>query len=485
MKNDPKEVKNDLNKLNNIQNENKDDDIKGKYYELQLPKKSNQVNNQKNIKPITKTVTNKKSEPIKNVSEENKKYIVDLDKDRNSGNRHEQRIELVKRKIYEGKLNNAQYKMFANEFSKEFEEVTGEKIQGRKESNRVESVKNIIAKQKIEQNTTESTTEIAANMQELNPVNISEEVQMQLRESANYESDEANDHYVAGYDNKMPLLAYKRWYNNFYAAGMRDMDFEKATVKYNARYGNYETAYKAWEDGKNQAIENAKITMSTEQRKAISMYKEVLGREVEVVDDIKGANGMYKDGKIYISSKSSNTGLTVLAHELTHNIKDTSPELYKEYENTVIDYMKTNYPSEYNDVSENLKRIYNTDNMDEINEEIVANASEKFLYDEAAVKELCLNNKTLGEKVVEFFREIIAKISNLVKNYKETSMEAKMLNADLEVYTKARDIWVKALLTSVNNTSIDYSTATKYNKKHQEIMMDYANAVNDNLYLYY
>ena len=82
-------------------------------------------------------------------------------------------------------------------------------------------------------------------------------------------------------------------------------------------------------------------------------------------------------------------------------------------------------------------------------------------------------------KLLDSIKAVITKIKGLLSGYEAQSPEAKLLAADLEKYEKARDLWLAGLLASVDNTGIDFSQTARYSQSKQETMLEYAEAVDE------
>lgn len=115
----------------------------------------------------------------------------------------------------------------------------------------------------------------------------------------------------------------------------------------------------------------------------------------------------------------------------------------------------------------------------DINEEIAAFASEKFLYDTDAIKQFVKDNRTLAQKVLDVITEIIDKIKSLISDYQPRSREAKLLQQEQDIYEAARDLWYDALNksdehsveseTKMSFRSDFYAEYDKWNHKNPRI----------------
>lgn len=265
--------------------------------------------------------------------------------------------------------------------------------------------------------------------------------------------------FIADYKDGMPVDTYARAFDMFYKAGYNELTFEQAlstSDAFEAVIGK-PTLYAIHSLGMNQAAEASKTFTNTEQKELVNTMAKALGVTVQY-QDIPGANGMYKDGMIYISNNTINPSMVVMSHELTHHLKANVTEEYATYENYVIDYFKEFHTKEYDSLYKAMTEQYGNDDA-LIREEIAANAAETFLTDSEAVNRFVKQNRTIAEKIADFLDNFIAKLKELYQGYKAQGKAGKMLAEDIEVYEKARDLWYDAVnakersLSQISNES--------------------------------
>lgn len=261
--------------------------------------------------------------------------------------------------------------------------------------------------------------------------------------------------FIADYKDGMPVDTYARAFDMFYKAGYNELTFEQALTTsdaFEAVIGK-PTLYAIHSLGMNQAAEASKTFTNTEQKELVNTMAKALGVTVQY-QDIPGANGMYKDGMIYISNNTINPSMVVMSHELTHHLKANVTEEYATYENYVIDYFKEFHTKEYDSLYKAMTEQYGNDDA-LIREEIAANAAETFLTDSEAVNRFVKQNRTIAEKIANFLDNFIAKLKELYQGYKAQGKAGKMLAEDIEVYEKARDLWYEAVNAGQNPVGSD------------------------------
>jgi len=145
---------------------------------------------------------------------------------------------------------------------------------------------------------------------------------------------------------------------------------------------------------------------------------------------------------ININVKSKNPSAQILSHELTHSIENT--DSYLQLRSVIFDRMKRDgmdldaeYRKKemlYNDAGYRLR------DEGEIAHEIIAEQIEKrYLTDEASIRSLVSENRTLGQRIREWFDSLLAKMGNA---------EAK----ERDYVRQVRDLYAKALGESVSRS---------------------------------
>lgn len=321
----------------------------------------------------------------------------------------------------------------------------------------------------------------ATIVQPVSNLNFDNAVTQALYQTAEGYKDAGARNFVMEYNGES-LIAYKKGFNAYYDAATVGIPMRKV----NSVYGNMLTekqkaaAYTAGETDLNfeQRYENLKVARETktagsqvlendafrsltkENQTILKAYAKMSGANVVVDETISAGNGRYangyydNNGTIHIAADATSPISVVANHELTHYLQQYSP-IYDEYKNEVINYLmqKENMPldglierhmSNYENAGRQISR-------EEAMDEIVANASEMFLTDESAVQQMVRENRSIGEKVLDFFKEFISNLKKMLAGYEPKSKEAQMLNEDLEVAQKAEKIWLEAMQDAREN----------------------------------
>ena len=182
-------------------------------------------------------------------------------------------------------------------------------------------------------------------------------------------------------------------------------------------------------------------------RKNGKIYNNINGVEVE-----SGANGWYVEGSnaIYIDLNAGNNseglGLFTLSHEIGHAIREWSTAKWQTLADTVVEAIDnqaeidSNTPTFEEMMADKLAKYkrfrdagnenYNyTDEQleDMAYEDVVSDSFEKLMADEQTFSEIMDNikqqDKSLWQKIKDFFKDFVNKLGNVLKSYENVSPE--------------------------------------------------------------
>lgn len=179
-------------------------------------------------------------------------------------------------------------------------------------------------------------------------------------------------------------------------------------------------------------------------------------------------NGFYDpdSNTININVKSKNPSAQILSHELTHSIENT--DSYLQLRSVIFDRMKRDgmdldaeYRKKelmYNDAGYRLR------DEGEIAHEIIAEQIEKrYLTDEASIRSLVSENRTLGQRIREWFDSLLAKMGNAEAKERDYVRQVRDLYARAlgeSVQGAQQNAEVKHSLTWINDAGIEvYETS--------------------------
>lgn len=221
----------------------------------------------------------------------------------------------------------------------------------------------------------------------------------------------------------------------------------------------------------------------------IGEYAKSIGREVIIVNDTEElgygrANGMYQNGKIVLALNNTGGVMSVyFGHELFHDLKQTSPKQANELQSYVLDRLKNNadydYDARFADLEdkygETLKGKTDTQKKSAIDEEIAANACFTVLSNENNFTALVKQNRSLAEKVRDFFADFVNKIRNALTRLAKSNPEYAALQNDYEAQQKILEMFNKALESS--NTDVLNNNEIRLSKKITESLDSFTKEV--------
>lgn len=192
-------------------------------------------------------------------------------------------------------------------------------------------------------------------------------------------------------------------------------------------------------------------TIQTAQR-----LSDILGRNIRFYDGntrqdaSRGANGYYVRGEdtIYVNSRSRNPVAQIISHELTHSVE--LADAYADLSDLVLNRIQQTGGN-----LEQLRRekaeLYASRgaqlaSQEEIDQEIVAQYVERYLLtDEQSIRELTQQNRSLGQRILSWLNQLLAKLGNA------SAQERAFI-------TQARDTYARAL----------QQTQTSFNQQTQQ-----------------
>lgn len=184
---------------------------------------------------------------------------------------------------------------------------------------------------------------------------------------------------------------------------------------------------------------------SKKQRTLSGFVLNGLGLENYVKEGGIEEQGSYNEStnEITFGEKTGHSRVEILAHELTHMMKQHARETYNELEKVVLDSFKEN--GVYDKIFKNIKETYGEDSTKElIDEEIVASAMQEMLFNENVINELCKEKPNFARKIIAAIRKAIEELRNVFRGNIGTD-ESKMLSQDIEALEKAEKLYAKGL----------------------------------------
>ena len=186
------------------------------------------------------------------------------------------------------------------------------------------------------------------------------------------------------------------------------------------------------------------------------------------------ANGWYdsSDGSIHIDLRAGQNGkgtmLFTAAHELTHFIKEKSPENFEALERIVAEGFTKKGLSIDALIDKQIEKAKNDGreiSREDAREEMIADACETMLADGSLIKKLSAlktENKGLWSAIKRFFDNLFSKIDKLYRNLKPDSAEGKYIADMRKTAKKLKAAFAEGL------TAVSEKTAAKTKKTASE-----------------
>lgn len=162
-------------------------------------------------------------------------------------------------------------------------------------------------------------------------------------------------------------------------------------------------------------------------------------------------NGYYQDGKIYVNTRSENAVAQIVSHELTHSVEFA--DAYQDLSKVVFTRIQ-NMGADIQSLRQQKQALYAENghalkDMTAVDQEIVAEFVEQYLLtDEQTILQVAAQNRSLGQRIVNWFDSLLAKLGN------KNAQERTFLN-------NARNLWAKALEQTKKQASPAESRATQ------------------------
>lgn len=350
-----------------------------------------------------------------------------------------------------------------------------------------------------------------------------------LKKSAEvFEGDTAKSYVYAYGDNgyKGNVYDYNKGFNAVYMAQQQgksineayDIALDKgshitpiqATIAYDA--AKNDTAVAEFKDALSSPIKIGATVVAKsvdkEQQSTISFINEMAktaGVEVVIparMQDVglKDANGAYVNGKIVLPLDNESKMMNIyLGHEMFHHFKVNAPESADFLQNTIIEKLKADGSYKYNERLEKIINDYGFEGTREqqvaaAHEEMAANACFTVFSNEANVKQLVAQDRTLAQKVRDFFAGLIDRMKKAIAVISNNAEYRAF--SDEESMQEIVDLFDNCLKESQKNNTINNdsvpSTGIKFAKKingypynMQTVIKDYLNSVDDDILQFY
>ena len=357
--------------------------------------------------------------------------------------------------VQSGEGNNAPYNVLSNNQTEDFIREEGSKAVEPELSNRIQQIDS--TRKAMEQNA--------------------------LHEfSGNYDT-EGKQAFMKNYDGSLDLPTYIKAYNDIYniarynyktghedlqtgavkTARMALLSEEQRKEIYKAGFRDLMATEKNWNQNFKERVEKREggvMDYVPHAPKNLITVLNALGKNTGLlfrITDSKyadGANGSYEKGKgiITIDLQSDNI-LGTVSHEMTHWLKDYNELAYPMFRGHVVESLVRSSGTDFDTLKEAYRNSYGQ-NMteEEIVDEIVADATTRFLNDEKLVKEILADKETKGfaEKILDWIKSVIDAYKELISHTGDRRASLA-LQEDLKRYEEARELWSYGIEEATQN----------------------------------
>ena len=300
--------------------------------------------------------------------------------------------------------------------------------------------------------------------------------------SGNYDT-EGKQAFMKNYDGSLDLPTYIKAYNDIYniarynyktghedlqtgavkTARMALLSEEQRKEIYKAGFRDLMATEKNWNQNFKERVEKREggvMDAVPHAPKNLTTVLNALGKNTGLlfrITDSKyadGANGSYEKGKgiITIDLQSDNI-LGTVAHEMTHWLKDYNEIAYPMFRGHVVESLVRSSGTDFDTLKEAYRNSYGQ-NMteEEIVDEIVADATTRFLNDEKLVKEILADKETKGfaAKILDWIKSVIDAYKELISHTGDRRASLA-LQEDLKRYEEARELWSYGIEEATQN----------------------------------
>lgn len=172
--------------------------------------------------------------------------------------------------------------------------------------------------------------------------------------------------------------------------------------------------------------------------------------------EYEGANGFYKNGTLYLDINAGRDRvamgetaiLKTAAHEITHYIKEGSPEQYEVLKNFVVEKLTREKGISFDDLVTDKQRREPGLSYEEAVDEVVADACEMMLKDSKAVEQLARENRSLAERIRQWIRKWVRSLKAAMEGLTADRPESRAM---MQYVQELQEIWDNALVDAARN----------------------------------
>ena len=178
-------------------------------------------------------------------------------------------------------------------------------------------------------------------------------------------------------------------------------------------------------------------------RRALNAMGNKLGVKIMFDGTLSGENGRYdpEDRTIHIALDSQDPIGVVATHEITHRLKETSPEIYKQFKQAAFDIMKSN--GSYDNVMAAVAEAYADGDPSLIEDEMAAHFTRVMTEDISAFEQLAGVNRNFAQKLLDMLDDFLRKAG--WGDNMNAALDSLFGEIDPKKLQNARNSWAQAL----------------------------------------
>ena len=175
----------------------------------------------------------------------------------------------------------------------------------------------------------------------------------------------------------------------------------------------------------------------------------------------KAPNGFYRDGVIHLDIHAGDNGqgtvLFTAAHEMTHFIREWSPEKFRVLADTLMEGYAGADTNVEQLINEKIAAYRDTDetlSFEQAFEEVVADSMETMLSDGSfaeRIQKLKQQDRTLWEKIRDWFVSMADSIRKAYESLKPDSREGKLVAQMVDTAEKLKELFAEATVDAAGN----------------------------------
>ena len=184
----------------------------------------------------------------------------------------------------------------------------------------------------------------------------------------------------------------------------------------------------------------------------VQRIADIVHRNIAFYDSAREGENGYRDratNTLYINARSQNPVAQIISHELTHSLEETGS--YADFQTLVLNRIQQT-TGDLEQRRRNKAELYASkgvplETQAEIDQEIVAEYVERnLLTDEASIRAIVQQNRSVGQRIMRWLNDLIAKLGN-----KDAQQRAFL--------TRARDLYATALQESQSSFTAETAQA--------------------------